>query len=172
MIYKKLTIFQKNIGGFSSYIQIIVNRKGLVCGNSSIGISDQKENWKRHYVTHKENERIRVQKWRAENPNNVKQYQEKYRHNDIERRREQSRRSKRKTYPQRKTQELTRNAFRRNKMGFNPLNNSIEGIKCDAHHIDMENVIYIPTVIHNAIFHILKINKNMGLINSIAEGFR
>ena len=42
---------------------------------------------------------------------------------------------------------------KRRKMGFNPLNNLIEGIKCDAHHINKEDVIYIPNVIHNTIFH-------------------
>lgn len=60
----------------------------------------------------------------------------------------------------------------RRQLGFIVLNKPIDGIKCDAHHINEEQIIYIPTVIHNAIFHNLKTNKNMKLINSIAEGFK
>lgn len=172
MEYKKLTIFQENLEGFSSYIQILVDHDGLICGNPSIGISNQKENHKKYYEIHKEEEYLRVQKWNIENPDRAKSYQEKYKSNNLEKRREQSRRSHKKTYLQHKAQQLAKNAYRRNEMGFNQLNAPIEGIKCDSHHIDMENIIYVPTMIHNAIFHNLKTNKNMDLINSIAEGFR
>lgn len=70
-----------------------------------------------------------------------------------------------------KRTKIVRQAKRRD-LGFIPLNAPLDGINCDAHHISKENVIYIPTVIHNAIPHNLKTGKNMKLINSIAEGFK
>jgi len=61
---------------------------------------------------------------------------------------------------------------RRRRLKFLPLNNPIEGIDCDAHHIDTEHVIYIPRIIHRNISHNLSIGKNIELLNPIAEGFR
>ena len=172
MKYKKLTLIKENIEDYSWYIQILVDRDGVIRGNSSICVSNQKENWRKFYEFHKKEEYIRTQKWVTKNPDKVKSYQEKYRFNNLEKRREQDRRSKKKTYPMHKAQQLAKNAYRRNEMGFKPLNTPIDGIKCDGHHIDKENVIYIPRVIHNAISHNLKTGKNMKLINSIAEGFK
>lgn len=62
-------------------------------------------------------------------------------------------------------------ARRKRELGFNPLNTPIEGIECDAHHINKEDVIYIPTIIHRRVNHSIKNNKNMKVINSIAYSF-
>ena len=71
-----------------------------------------------------------------------------------------------------KIQNLNREAkARRRDFGFNPLNAPIDGIECDAHHINKEDVIHIPTIIHRRVNHSIKNNKNMKVINSIAYSF-
>lgn len=67
---------------------------------------------------------------------------------------------------------LERQTRKRRNLGFNPLNDTIDGIEYEAHHINKEDIIYIPKIIHQKIYHNLKTGKNMKLINSIAEGFR
>ena len=61
-----------------------------------------------------------------------------------------------------------RNKRRRN-LGFNPLNKPFE--ECEAHHINFNDVIYIPKSLHQSIPHNLSTGKNMALINSIAYQF-
>ena len=77
----------------------------------------------------------------------------------------------RKYYVTHKESFIKRNVQRNRTLGFNPLNKPIEGIKCDGHHINKEDTIYIPTIIHRRVNHSLKNNKNMKVINSIAYCF-
>ena len=63
------------------------------------------------------------------------------------------------------------NAKRRRNLGFHPLNEPIDGIDCDGHHIDSENVIYIPRELHQSIPHNLQTGKNMFEINMNAFEF-
>jgi len=60
---------------------------------------------------------------------------------------------------------------RKRNLGFIPLNEPIEGIECDAHHINNDDVIYTPRIIHKNVPHNLKTDKNIKLINSIAYSF-
>lgn len=60
---------------------------------------------------------------------------------------------------------------KRRNLGFNPLNKILENIPCDAHHINENDIIYIPQVIHRRIQHNQYTGKNMKLINSIAYSF-
>lgn len=96
----------------------------------------------------------KIQKERKENP-------QKYREID----------KKRMNAPKRKEMmKRIRNERYRN-LGFKPLNKPIEGIECEAHHINKEDIIYIPKIIHQKIHHNLKTSKNMDVINSIAFSF-
>lgn len=72
-----------------------------------------------------------------------------------------------------KGKEISKRCFvsRKRNYGFEPLNNPLEDIECDAHHINKDEVIYLPAIIHHRISHNLKTGKNMDLINSIAYGF-
>ena len=63
-------------------------------------------------------------------------------------------------------------SYERRGLRFNRINEPIIGIECIAHHVNKNDVIFIPEVIHQKIPHNLKTGKNMKLINSIAEGFK
>lgn len=65
-----------------------------------------------------------------------------------------------------------RHLSKRRELGFVPLNFPLDGVICAGHHINEEEVIYMPAFIHRRVSHNLETNKNMDLINSIAEGFR
>ncbi len=57
-------------------------------------------------------------------------------------------------------------ARRKRDFGFNPFNNYF--INSHAHHIDIQNVIYIPSDIHKSVFHIQSNNNSMKQINILA----
>lgn len=62
-----------------------------------------------------------------------------------------------------------RKYHKRRQLGFIPLNQPFEG--SDAHHIDKEHVIYIPTKIHVAHKHALNKPDTMIEINRIAKTY-
>ena len=57
-------------------------------------------------------------------------------------------------------------ARRKRELGFNPLNNPFPGSA--GHHINKDDVIYIPAIIHQKIPHSVKTGRNMGAINRYA----
>jgi len=54
---------------------------------------------------------------------------------------------------------------RKRNLRFIPLNNHFEG--SDAHHINREEIIYIPKKLHKSIYHNLNTGKNMKEINEL-----
>ncbi len=58
---------------------------------------------------------------------------------------------------------------KRRKFGFNPLNTYF--MNSEAHHIDINNVIYIPKELHKMIIHNNYNSKNMSIINTYAYFF-
>lgn len=57
---------------------------------------------------------------------------------------------------------------RKRNLGFNPLNILLK-IECDAYHININDVVYIPKSIHKAFRHDLsKPSKNLDIVNSVA----
>ena len=58
---------------------------------------------------------------------------------------------------------------RHRNLGFSPLNEYFEG--SEAHHINFNDVIYIPKELHWSIRHNAWTGKNMALINSVAYQF-
>ena len=61
------------------------------------------------------------------------------------------------------------NNKRQRNLGFNPLNKYFKGV--EAHHINFNDVIYIPKSLHRSISHNLFTGKNMGKINCLAYQF-
>ena len=55
---------------------------------------------------------------------------------------------------------------KRKHFGFIPLNKPFEG--CEGHHIDFQQIIYIPKTFHRSIWHSLNLNINMEKINKLA----
>ena len=82
----------------------------------------------------------------------------------------QRRKQRRQKYPEKAREMARKHRDKRDRnLGFNPLNEHFEG--SEAHHINFNDVIYIPKEIHQNIRHNLLTGKNMALINSIAYQF-
>lgn len=62
-----------------------------------------------------------------------------------------------------------RHTAHRNLLGFVPLNAWFLG--CEAHHVDKEQIIYIPGELHHAIYHRQDTGQGMAQINAIAYNF-
>lgn len=108
-------------------------------------------------------------KYAKEHPDKVKEAQRKFYLNHKEEMQE-----KNKIYKQSKKGKESRKRYdgkRRRNMGFNSLNEPIDGIECDGHHIDKEYVIYIPRDLHQSIQHNLESGKNMFEMNMNAFEF-
>jgi hypothetical protein len=60
------------------------------------------------------------------------------------------------------------NATRRN-LGFVPLNSWFVG--CEGHHVDPEQVIFIPKVLHRSVYHCQSSGLGMEQMNAIAYNF-
>lgn len=54
-------------------------------------------------------------------------------------------------------------------LGFEPLNTHFKG--CEAHHINLIQVIHIPKKLHHSIYHNVFTGKNMDKINALAFKF-
>lgn len=63
----------------------------------------------------------------------------------------------------------SKHAHKRRGLGYNFLNEYFEG--CEKHHINYNDVIYIPKETHKEIWHSLFQNKNMEQINTLALFF-
>lgn len=58
-----------------------------------------------------------------------------------------------------------RNKAKRRRLGFVPLNKKLPGT--EGHHINREEVVYIPKKLHRSIWHSLSLNINMDKINLV-----
>ena len=58
---------------------------------------------------------------------------------------------------------------KRRKLGFVPLNSWF--VDCEGHHVDEEQVIFMPKDLHRSIFHRLSSGKGMTEMNAIAYNF-
>ena len=146
--------------------------------------SFQKLNGKKYYLKHVEENKIQCKAYREKNiinlSENSKVYYKENKKELLEKQKIRYRLHKEQIIEQvkkyrhsEKGKEIhKRQTHERRELGFNSLNKLIDGIECDAHHINENDVIYIPTIIHQKIPHNLKTGKNMKLINSIAEGFK
>ena len=58
---------------------------------------------------------------------------------------------------------------KRRQLDFNPWNKPFKD--CEAHHLDKENIIYIPKEMHESVFHNLWVGLNMDTINDLAISY-
>lgn len=64
---------------------------------------------------------------------------------------------------------IRRHNSKHRQLGFNPLNKPFDG--CEAHHINFNDVVYIPKGVHRSIWHSIWSGKNTGKINQLAFQF-
>ena len=163
---KTITNLKGKESHFGWYIFTIIDREGQVKQRSKLTIADFNDiHWgDTHIEARREGQRKSRQKKGKEF---WKMYWRKY--NDEHR--EMRNNDMRKYYANHKESYIKRNVQRNRALGFNPLNNPIKGVECEAHHINKEDIIYVPSIIHKRIRHSLKNGKNMKIINSIAYSF-
>lgn len=58
---------------------------------------------------------------------------------------------------------------KRRSLGFIPLNEPFPC--CDAHHVDHDHILYIPSVLHQSVRHNVWTGRNMDAINAIARQY-
>jgi len=110
----------------------------------------RKEYDKQRYIDNKEKSNEQSKQWRIDNP-------ERYREN---------RKQWYENHPEKAKSLHKKHEFKRRDLGFNPLNELFEG--ADAHHINKDNVIYMPKELHRSISHCLGTWRNMDRINKLA----
>ena len=122
---------------------------------------------KKFYQDNRERIITRSKKYYENNSEKVKEHNKKWIKNNLEKVRENLKKYA-KTEKGKEIRKRHENKRERN-LGFNPLNkifgNSV------AHHINRNDVIYIPKDIHKNISHCLETGRNMEKINKIAFNF-
>ena len=69
-----------------------------------------------------------------------------------------------------KVREMSRRHYnKRRNLDSHPLNKWFKG--CEGHHINFNDIIYIPRELHKSIPHCLTTGRNMSLINNLAYQF-
>lgn len=149
----------------------------------------RKENWERYLETARElskteKSKATKKKWREANPDKVRQWDKDWVENHRERKNElvakyrvnnreeinERQKQCRKDNPERwKVYDQKHYNKRERNLGFNPLNKSFED--SEGHHINKNDVIYVPKEIHQSISHCLETGKNMNKINEIAMNY-
>ncbi len=102
------------------------------------------------YLKNSESEKEKAKRWRAENPDKAKKGFQEWRRNN----------------PEKFITNRKRQASLRRTLGFVPLNEPFAG--CHAHHINQEEVIYLPVDLHRSISHSVTQNYGMEEINKLA----
>ena len=103
--------------------------------------------------------------WRANNREHVKEYNKQWHKNNVIKSKESTIQWY-KNNPERTREIRARTKSKRRGLGFNILNKYFKDSV--AHHINKDDVVYIPKEIHCSIWHRLKTGKNMGEINLLA----
>jgi len=64
---------------------------------------------------------------------------------------------------------VARHGAKRRVLGFLPLNSPFTG--CEGHHVDKEQVINMPKILHRSVYHNQATGRGMAAINAIAYNF-
>lgn len=109
-------------------------------------------------------QRERKERWQLLHPENRKlsrlAHVEKYRITE---------RNWARSHPEKLKAKKARGHFKRRALGFHPLNSWFIG--CDGHHINLNDVIYIPEAMHDSVKHNIWTGERMTEINALAGQF-
>ena len=125
---------------------------------------DNKERRKQYCLDNKDERNKRDTQWRRDNPKHIAEYSKQYHKDNPEQMKQWQAKN-----PERVKEINRKHKFKRRSLGFFPLNKHFEG--SEAHHINFNDVIYIPRKIHQKITHCLRTGKNMEEINELAIQF-
>ena len=136
---------------------------------------DKKSYMKQWRKDNKEHKREYDKQWLKDHPKYMDQYRDKYKEYMkkyyIENREQMLERHKQYKIenPENIKEIRRRSKSKRRCLGFNLLNKYFKD--SEAHHINKDDVIYIPKELHRNIRHCLETNRNMGEINNIAMSY-
>ena len=112
--------------------------------------------------------RIAVVKWQKKNPEKVKGYKVKSQKAHLKRHAETNA-TWQKTHPEEFKACRCRNHAKDRTLGFNVLNSSFPG--CEPHHINSNDVIFIPKALHRSVYHRQRDGRGMAQMNAVAFNF-
>ena len=121
-----------------------------------------------YYLANKEEILKRTHEYQQTNKEKKKEYDKKYQQVNKEKCAEATKRWQHKN-PEKVGERYRRHSNKRRGLGSNALNKPFEG--SEGHHINFNDVIYIPKELHRIVSHSVWTGKNMGLINNLAYQF-
>lgn len=107
-----------------------------------------------YYIEHQELIRQHSREWGRDNPGRRAEYGKAWRRDNPE------------AYKRIGDQNSRRQISKRRGMGFAPLNECFDG--AHAHHVNNDQVIYVPADLHNSIRHNLQTGQGMQRMNALA----
>lgn len=136
--------------GWSIEIKVMSNGSFINKGNIR---------WENYITSYK-----KQREWRIKNRKSSNEYHQRWRKNNqhyMDYTKEW-----RKKHPKASKRISKKHSAKRRQLGFNELNTHFND--SESHHIDKENIVYIPTGIHRKIKHNIWTGEGMEEINSIA----
>jgi len=151
IIEKAKQYYQKNK-------QQIVERKKRYYQKHKEEVLEYSRQWK---LMHRDKYIKDMEQWREKHREYMREYAKQKRKENPEYMKEWQ-----KNNPEKIRQKNRKQQAKRRQLGFIPLNNPFKG--CEGHHINKDQVIYIPKELHHAISHNVWTGKNMNIINKWA----
>lgn len=172
---RKTKLF-KQYSGDSFLINVVIGIKGNISQKSHLRFYGNyyKEYNKKYELSIKEHRK----KWRELHKKERKEYNKKYDEQNKDKIKERKRQYylNNKSYINERIKKYRktpagkivqkRNDEKRKGFSFNPLNNPFTG--CEGHHLNYEDVIFIPKDLHRSVSHSVTQNRNMHKINNLA----
>jgi len=146
--------------------------------------SKREKQWR---LDHLEEGRAYAKNWHIENPEKAKESNKRWKKENPEKVKESGRRSSKlwteknhdaamaatKTWrvenPDKERTYQKKSKAKRRFLGFLPLN--VPFVGCEGHHVDNEQVIYMPKSLHRSIFHRQSDGLGMAKINAVAYNY-
>jgi len=126
------------------------------------------DQWKKWVATHSDQHRATSNKWASENSERAKATARKWAEEHPEKMKEALTRSEAK-HPGSHSARGKKSQAKRRSFGFVPLNKPFVG--AEGHHVDNDQVIYMPKALHRSIWHRQRDNRGMAKINAVAYNF-
>jgi len=124
-----------------------------------------REYFKQYRIVHRKERREYNKQYRASHKEETRRHNKQYAQTPTGKEANRRKTKKYRQSPAGKKVIMKCNAKHR-QLGFNPLNEPFEN--CEAHHINEDQVVYIPKELHKKIYHNLWTGKNMDIINNWA----
>jgi hypothetical protein len=134
-------------------------------GANAEKVAEKSKEWA---LTHAEQKKETDRRWQLANPEEAKEKSNRWKRKNRERCRVQTK-CWAKEHPERVSASYRKHTAKRRLLGFIALNGSFPG--CEGHHVDNEQVIYMPKELHRSVYHRQSDGRGMEQINAVAYNF-